>query len=57
MKEKSCANCVYCEEISPLRYFENNASEEYQGYCKKKGYYLLTIDDRCCSDNYEEDMR
>jgi coenzyme F420-reducing hydrogenase beta subunit len=55
MKEDAwCNNCVYCEIISPYKYVEKSDSgEEYQGYCRKTGYYLLTVDDRVC-EKYEE---
>ncbi len=51
-----CCNCVYCNEISPYQYLKEQWDEEYQGYCSKKGIYLLTIDDRVCTE-HEEDLR
>lgn len=40
-EEDSCSNCAYCEEVYIY---------EYNGYCKKMGYYLKTIDDRLCEE-------
>jgi len=49
-EEKCCAKCISCEELNM------QSHDEYEGYCKKIGYYLKTIEDRLCGE-YEEDLR
>lgn len=46
-EEDCCFNCVYCDKID---------QDGYEGYCRKMGVYLKTINDRLCK-KYLQDNR